>query len=411
MKLTQEEKQDLLNKNTSFCMLPWVSMHVTPTGVGTPCCIGNQLYPVGNANEKSLMELVNSDRMNELRRDMLEDIKNPICSACHRHEEQGIYSFRKNVNDMFGHHLDEVLSATDVTGELGQFKMRYFDLRLTNICNMKCRTCNSHYSSQWENEDIKQGRTIITIDKPNRSKYVDEALRHIPYIDMAYFAGGEPLITEEHYIMLEEMIRLDRTDIKLRYNTNLSNLKYKNKDLLQLWSHFKKPIEVYASLDDFGKRAEYIRSGTVWEEIEENFRRVKSVPYVATQINSVLSIFNFTTFSEFYHYLLDNDLYKPTDWANTIYNMISPVHITALALPMDMKLKGVDGLESVIERMKSLGFRNDHIQPFVDAKKWVMAEHTWEKYKDQFREETNRLDALREEKFVDVFPELAELME
>ena len=59
MKLTQEEKQDLLNKNTSFCMLPWVSMHVTPTGVGTPCCIGNQLYPVGNANEKSLMELVN----------------------------------------------------------------------------------------------------------------------------------------------------------------------------------------------------------------------------------------------------------------------------------------------------------------------------------------------------------------
>jgi len=164
MKLTQEEKHDLLNKNTSFCMLPWVSMHITPTGVGTPCCIGNQLYPVGNANEKSLMELVNSDRMNELRRDMLENIKNPICSACHRHEEQGIYSFRNNVNDMFGHHLDEVLSATDVTGELGQFKMRYFDLRLTNICNMKCRTCNSHYSSQWENVDIKQGRSIITID-------------------------------------------------------------------------------------------------------------------------------------------------------------------------------------------------------------------------------------------------------
>jgi MoaA/NifB/PqqE/SkfB family radical SAM enzyme len=411
MNLTTEQKQELLTTNKSFCMLPWISMHVTPTGVATPCCIGNQIHPVGNANQMSLMELVNSEAMNDLRRDMLEGTKNPICSACHRHEEQGIYSFRQNINEMFGKYTDEVLSATDITGELGQFKMRYFDLRLNNICNMKCRTCNSHYSSQWENEDAKQGRSLITIQKENRSKYVDDILTHVQHIDMAYFAGGEPLITEEHYIMLEEMIKLGRTDIRLRYNTNLSNLKYKDIDLLDLWRHFDKKIEVYASIDDFGKRAEYIRSGTVWEQIEQNFRRVKSVPYITMQINSVLSIFNFTTFGEFYHYLLDNKLYEPTDSVNYIYNMISPVHIAALALPVHLKLQGIEGLESVIRRMNDMGFKREHMQTLVDAKKWVLAENTWDQHKKEFQEETNRLDNIREEKFADVFPELAELME
>ena len=90
MKFTEEQKNELLKDSKTFCMIPWVSMHVTPVGVGTPCCIGNQLYPVGNANEKTLMELVNSERMNELRLDMIEGTKNPICNACHRHEEQGI---------------------------------------------------------------------------------------------------------------------------------------------------------------------------------------------------------------------------------------------------------------------------------------------------------------------------------
>jgi MoaA/NifB/PqqE/SkfB family radical SAM enzyme len=411
MKFTEQEKQELLTKSKSFCMIPWVSIHTTPTGVGVPCCIANQNFPIGNANQMSMMELVNSEKMNDLRRDMVENIKNPMCQACHRHEDQGIMSFRQTANDMFGKYFDESLSSTDVTGELGNFKMRYFDLRLSNICNMKCRTCNSHYSSQWENEDAKQGIEIITVQKEQRSKYVEDILLHIPYMDVAYFAGGEPLITEEHYIMLEEMIRLGRTDIQLRYNTNMSNLRYKNKDLLDLWKHFNQKIEVYASLDDFGKRAEYIRSGTIWEQVEANFKRVKSVPYVNMQINSVLSIFNFVTFSEFYHYLLDNKLYTPRDHVYTIYNMISPVHITALALPTELKIRGIEGLESVIERMRGMGFHNNHIQQLIDAKKWVMVDHTWDKYKLDFQNETKRLDELREEKFSGIFPELAELME
>jgi hypothetical protein len=60
--------------------------------------------------------------------------------------------------------------------------------------------------------------------------------------------------------------------------------------------------------------------------------------------------------------------------------------------------------------MKDMGFSDGQLQQLIDAKKWVLVDNTWETYKDEFQKETNRLDMLREEKFAEVFPELAELM-
>ena len=206
------------------------------------------------------------------------------------------------------------------------------------------------------------------------------------------------------------MIRLGRTDIQLRYNTNMSNLKYKNKDLLDLWSRFSQKIDVSASIDDFGKRAEYIRSGTVWEEVEENFRKLRSLPYVHTSINSVLSIFNFVTLNEFYNYLIDNNLYTPEDRVYTIYNMVGPPQYAAFALPMHLKTFGLENLNQIISRMENMGFSELHLTQLINAKKWVMKDHTWGIYKDRFQKDTVRLDSLRSEKFSEVFPHLSELM-
>jgi hypothetical protein len=58
-----------------------------------------------------------------------------------------------------------------------------------------------------------------------------------------------------------------------------------------------------------------------------------------------------------------------------------------------------------------MAFHQGQIQQLDDAKKWVLSDNTWEKYREDFIKETNGLDILREEKFADVFPELAELIE
>lgn len=412
MNITPEKKQYLLNDSKSFCMMPWIHMHITPGGVALPCCIGDQKYNVGNASEHTIAELINNDHMNALRLDMLENTLNPVCSTCHRHEAQGVDSSRKSMNEIFKAHFDESLLYTDITGQITKFKMRYFDIRLSNICNMKCRTCNSHYSSLWEQEDARQGRKIFTIEKNTKASYLHDIIHHVPYIEMAYFAGGEPFITEEHYTILEEMIRQKRShDITLSYNTNLSTLKFKDKDLLSLWKHFKKGINIYASLDHYGDRAEYIRHGTDWGQIETNFELLKNNPDVTLAINSVLNIFNFQTFGDFYLYLLEKRWINE-HFTSTVYNMVSPKHLTALALPMNHKLRGISNINAVLPRMHYLKFFAQAVQ-LENAIKWVTNEnagYSWEEYSVLFRDEVKRLDELRGENFEKVFPELADLL-
>ena len=129
-------------------MNPWIHLHTTPTGVAAPCCIAESCATddgMGNSREQSLMQLVNSEQMNKLRLNMLTGVKNEECRKCYQHEAQNVKSFREMTNLQFKHAFDEaVIENTNLAdGSLNNFKMRYFDIRFSNICNFKCRTCGS----------------------------------------------------------------------------------------------------------------------------------------------------------------------------------------------------------------------------------------------------------------------------
>jgi hypothetical protein len=208
------------------------------------------------------------------------------------------------------------------------------------------------------------------------------------------------------------MIRLDKTDIKLKYNSNISNLKFKNKDIFDLWSKFKQPIEMAASIDHYGKRAEYIRNGTDWNQVESNLMKLSQVSNVDLKLNSVVSIFNYASFAEFVSYLLDKRILSITPKIElSTYNMVSPEHITAQALPQHIKEESKNKLLDVITRLSRDGFPNHQIMMLRKSIEWVDSVHSWEQYKDQFQKETRELDALRNENFVDVFPELRSLLD
>jgi MoaA/NifB/PqqE/SkfB family radical SAM enzyme len=406
------DKDFLLKESESFCMIPWVHINTSPSGTAQPCCIARPGYAVGDTTTQSLAEVVNSSGMKQLRLDMLSERKNAMCSLCHEHEKQGIKSFRQSSNIEWDKYFDDAITKTNSDGSIDDFKMRYFDIRFSNICNFKCRTCNSDFSSQWEQEDKRINISYARdVPKNNRQSFVEEVVAHIPNLEIAYFAGGEPLITEEHYIMLEEMIRQGRTDIQLRYNTNLSNLKFKNKDLMALWKNFKNGIFIYASIDHYGKRAEYIRSGTDWGQVESNFRIAKSTPHIKMQINTVLSLYNYMTIHDFYNYLMDNDLYKASDLTYSLYNMVSPFELSAHTLPKDLKEQARPNIEALMTRMKLANHGPDHVYHLKNAIIWAESQDNWEKHRETFKAETLRLDTVRGESFVDTFPELARLMD
>lgn len=414
-------KEYLLNESKTFCILPWIHLYVNPQGVSAPCCISSYAATdagVGNTKVNTINYIVNSSAMIKLRSNMLNGTQDSSCSACYNYENQGMTSPRHSNNEELANTLDQ-----DMLFEVGNvlnFKMKYFDIRFSNICNFKCRSCGAKCSSLWEQEDNQQNINTRIIPKENRKEFLQEVIDQIQHIDTAYFAGGEPLITEEHYVLLEEMIRQKRTDIKLKYNTNLSNLKFKDKDLLGLWKHFSNDIQVYASIDHYGERAEYIRHGTNWAQVENNFLMVKKTPYIRLQMNSVLSIYNCSTMLEFYEYLYEKKLYDIYDRSNSLYHLSAPSYLSANILPPEYQVLARANLSKAIDYLNLLdkqcnvyhvGRTSDKIKQFSNSIAWLQQDSTWEQSKKEFILETKRLDKIRGESFVKTFPELAGLME
>lgn len=403
------DKDYLLNESKTFCMFPWVHLNATPKGDVYPCCSNDYTTPVGNTKEQTLKQIFNSPKMKELRVDMLSERKNKICDFCYKHEEAGPHSFRNYSKEHFAKYFDEVVPTTQEDGTVDEFKMRYFDIRFSNICNFKCRTCGSEFSSQWgmemqKNFDPKHP-IVIHVDD-NKGSVLEEVLTHIEHIDLAYFAGGEPLITDEHYTMLEEMIRLGRTDITLRYNTNASNIKYKKHDVLDLWKHFKK-IELSCSIDHYGERAEWLRKGTDWGKVEENLLTFRELDYVSFQMNTVFSIFNYPTIGEFYEYLRQKNIVRRNDWYHSLYLAVHPSYYCAKSLPKELK---------AIAKQKALAWAKYNQEDgtslsrlVVDAVNFAGDKDQWQDTRKEFLQHTASIDRIRDENFWKVFPELNKL--
>lgn len=405
------DKEFLLNESKTFCMFPWVHLNVTPKGDIYPCCSNDYTKPYGNTKKSSLKEAFNSEPMKKLRLDMLNEKQNELCTFCYKHEEAGPHSFRNYSKEQFGKRFDEIVPTTQADGTVEEFKMRYFDIRFSNICNFKCRTCGSEFSSQWGAEMQKHfddKHPIVIHADDGKGTVLAEVLEHIEHIDLAYFAGGEPLITDEHYVMLEEMIRLGKTDITLRYNTNASNIKYKKHDILDLWKHFKK-IELSCSVDHYGERAEWLRKGTDWGKIEANLLTFRDLDYISFQMNTVFSIFNYSTIGEFYQYLKDKNIVRRDDWYHSLYLAVHPDYYCAKSLPKELK---IDASSKALAWAEANKDDNTSLSRLVtDAVNFASDHDQWNEVKGKFLQHTKSIDRIREENFWEVFPELNKLQD
>lgn len=407
IKLIDVDKNYLVNESKTFCMFPWTHLNATPKGDIYPCCSNDYTNPIGNTADLTLKEAINTDYMKDLRLNMLADNKSDICTFCYNHEKAGPFSFRTYSLEHFGHYFDECIENTNEDGTLDEFKMRYYDIRFSNICNFKCRTCGSEFSSQWAIEDKKvwnpDGPILIHVDN-EKGAVLEEILDQIDHIDLAYFAGGEPLITPEHYVIIEELIRRGKTNTTLRYNTNASNLIYKDKEILELWKHFDK-VEVSCSIDSWGERAEVLRHGTDWGKVESNLKILRAQPNIDFQYNTVFSIFNYLTITEFYEYLASQDLLDfEMDWHHSLYLAVHPPHYSARALPKHLKTIAQDKITSKYTREANCVGRLMH-----DAINFANEEDTWEQQKEQFFHMCYRLNGIRQEEIFNTFPELKPL--
>jgi radical SAM protein with 4Fe4S-binding SPASM domain len=388
-------------------------MYVNTDGAAYPCCTTKYENPIGNVRESSIDELWNNENMRDVRRKLLAGEYVEGCANCYRHESTGSggFSFRNFANNEFGHHFN-LVKETMEDGYLPGMHLKYFDVRFSNLCNFKCRTCGDMFSSTWAAESYKQGYGEINglMHASNGSSTLIEQFKpHLGNLEMLYFAGGEPLITPEHYEILEYLIENNSTDVTLRYNTNCSRLTFKDKNVIDLWNKFKK-VEVYGSLDSFGHRAEYMRNGTIWNNILDNLRKIKKeCPAVSISFNCVVGVFNALTVTDFLNHLHDEGL---IDWENTtcsFYKLINPDYynlnnLLSTELKHEAKNKMKSWLDTHPNGPISTGLSDVYHFIQEDAPPKI-------EWQNKFKEFTQHFDKIREENFAETFPELREWYE
>jgi radical SAM protein with 4Fe4S-binding SPASM domain len=355
----RSDQLDRLTRSDVFCMIPWIHMHAFPDGRAYPCCLGDDKHPIGNFKQDSMESVWNQSAYKNMRQNMLEEKPCKECTKCYEQERSGFISMRNSTNKHFGHHIN-IVDQTQDDGTFPDFKLRYYDIRFSNLCNFTCRTCGGWFSSSWytEEEELYGKRSYPKIMFAGRTeKDMWEQLEpHIPYLEQVYFAGGEPMMMEEHYRILKELVRREMFDVKLIYNTNFSRLNLKDDNVLDYWKLFNN-VSIGASLDGMGTRAEYIRKGTKWDQIERNREQMLEIcPNTDFYVSSTVSIYNALHVSDFHRAWVNKGYLKPQDWNINILQ--GPDRDRIDVLPNEYKKQITAKVQEHIEWLRP----QDHLQ-------------------------------------------------
>jgi hypothetical protein len=402
-------KDFLLKKSKNFCMLPWVHFHMWPDSKVFPCCISDSFFPVAKY-EGSLKEVWNSPKMRELRRDMLIDRSTSACGRCYELEAVGVQSLRTCSNDSFGKHFDAV-ETTQEDGTVDKIQLRYLDVRFSNLCNFKCRTCGPDLSSAWvDDHNALHGKLPWKVLKVG-SRLWEELEPLLEQVETAYFAGGEPIICDELYQILDHWIKIGHLNVALGYTTNFSILKYKDKNVLDYWKKFPN-TRISASLDDSGERAEYLRKGTQWSLIEANRKQMlKECPEIYFEITPTIGLYNVWHFPVFHMDWVSRGL---VEIDNIRLNLVTkPVNLSVSILPKAMRNKLVGVWEKALAELTTLaaskGKDIPNVQQGYTAVINMLKNDECTESLDSFWKYSDSLDELRNEKIFSTFPELKPL--
>ena len=408
-----EQEKFLLTKSSTFCMYPWVHIHAWPTGQAFPCCMASMEHPVGDMRKNTIKEIWNHDPMKKIRTQMLTEQSVPACNRCYEQESSGFVSGRMSANKHHGHLIPRI-HETEPDGTLEKFELTYWDIRFSNLCNLSCRSCGHIFSSSWYQDQAKLTgpewkKTNKALNYAGRfeTDAWDQLVDHIEHVEQIYFAGGEPLLMEEHYKILDELVRQKKFNVRLVYNTNFTHTNLKDKSVFDYWKLFDS-VSVGASLDGSGRYGEYIRKGTEWSKIEKNrIDMMKICPNVDFYISSTLSIMNAWHMPDFHRDWVERGFIKSQDFNVNILQ--DPPHYRIDIATMKYKQRLRIKYQEHIEWLKDKDLFERASEGFKSAINFMMATDNTHLI-DTFWRKTHELDNIRSERLLDVIPELEVLL-
>lgn len=384
--------------------MPWTGIEITETGYYKPCCL--YTHPLKDKNKKALNtvshsidEVFESQDMIDLRNQFMENQKPTGCERCWKEEESGKTSLR-----MLSWEKSSVLGEYHVKKNITA--SRTLGLKLGNTCNLKCRICGPEASSQWVNELIKEDPTKKTklLDLSEKTRWprkknkmfdsIESSLKDIRYLQIT---GGEPFMIKEQFDMLERCVELGvANQIDVHYNTNGTH--YPEHAIKNIWPHFKR-MEIAFSIDGINQRFEYQRHPAVWDEVDNNIKRISAsgLKNLSTQICTTINLFSI--------YYLDELAEKVDAWNPDYW------HINCLHFPKEFDIQAlpVNVKESISKRLEKCRYRKNEIQTAIQYLNQP-SKNTPIDLAERRKNKIISTDNIRNESFEKVFPELYDLI-
>ena len=403
----------------TFCVLPWLHLATHPHGKVTLCCNADHTHMVSASRNRtehsnddkrltsgdrflslqtdSVHDIMNSDSFKQVRKEMLADRMPYACMRCYREEAQGIASKRVTENANYPHLTKQrAAEMVDADGTIANVELEFVELRLGNICNVKCRSCNPWSSSKWIADHNKMRedhpelsefiKTHNDFEWPERQEFWDDLFERTKNARVFYINGGEPTLIKHHFDFLQRLIDAGRSNVRLWYNINMTTM---NQEIIDLWRKFE-TVQVCFSIDDFGDRNEYLRNPTKWTDVERNVDMLlEHRDKLDLSITQTIGFQNYYYLDDFYRWAQSKGL-------TVHYNFINdPEYYSPLALPKEVRKSTHLRLARTLPQDKMHLLISQFESPDSDFALLNRA-----------MSYTRTLDRLRNENFAQTFPEL-----
>jgi sulfatase maturation enzyme AslB (radical SAM superfamily) len=363
----KKEHGPLMNQSKTFCMHPFTGLATREDGAIQACC---RSHPIGFIQDAPLEYHWNGETMQRIRRQVLRGERPPECAPCFNLEDQGVESLRQR-------HIAGVIPEArinlypDALSKMAHdftmpFEIPTMEIKLNNLCNLKCRMCHPGDSTSWNDwAEIKdfykdEGKVIYQMveahnleNKPLLDKFEDNAEwwasleKNLPHFRRVEFAGGEPLMDPQHYRILD-MLAPYGDQIEIKYATNLTTLGKNNRTIWQYWPKFKS-VAVNVSVDGIGTSYEYVRGNASWAELINNIKQIQTIPNISRIVGAVaVQVSNVMVLDKMIEYFLD-------DLGIVFYtNMVQyPNVLSAQVIPKELKDIAISRLESIKKELSN----------------------------------------------------------
>ena len=393
MQLIEEEKDDI-TKSETFCVLPWMHLATSASGNLRVCCNSTPgknfirkkdggIYKIYNDN---LEEAWNSETYKTIRHQLANNERPEMCQRCFREEDAGIKSARQNWNNKWLPKLDNLKIDAD-------FNIKYVDIRLGNLCNLRCRMCNPYASNLWVDEHHLVDNALSpdefdrlkNMDWPENKKTWKNLFSIAHTVDEIYLTGGEPTIIKEQHKLLDYYIDNGTAkNIKLKYNTNLTNVP---QHLIDRWKEFKR-VQLNCSIDAVGDLNRYIRYPSNWDKIVENFEKIQNLENVYIEVHCTVQMYNILELDKF------------IDWAEPYRHKI---YFNILNHPEELNIRVLPKELKEVAAARLLPYMHlDKVKGIID----YMNAEDWNNKLEKFFDYTNALDKSRNQRLELLLPEL-----